>query len=122
MSEVGITISEKHGLNPSIEACFICGKDTGSILLFGRQKDDKEAPRRCVSGNICDKCKKAIDDGYVALIEARMTSNGPERLGRYAFIKRESINREAIGNNNIAYCDTQTMDEIEKASTIKDQR
>lgn len=117
----GITISEKHGLNPSIEACFICGKDTGSILLLGKLTGDKEAPKRCVSGNICDKCKKAIDNGYVALIEARMTGNGPERLERYAFIKREAINQEAIGNNNIAYCDTQTMDEIEKALTEKDQ-
>ena len=120
MSKKGITISEKHGLNPSIEVCFICGKDTGNILLFGKQKDDKEAPMRCVSGEICDKCKKAINDGYVALIEARITSNGPERLGRYAFVKRESINQEAIGNNNVAYCNTQTMDEIEKALTIND--
>lgn len=117
MSEKEITISEKHGLNPSLEVCFICGEDTGSILLFGKQKGDKKAPERCVSGNICDKCKKAINDGYVALIEARMTGNGPERLGRYVFIKREAINREAIGNNNIAYCDTRTMDEIEKALT-----
>lgn len=118
---MSITLSEKHGLNPSIEVCFICGEDTGSLLLFGRQVGDEEAPRRCVSGNLCDKCKEAIKDGYVALIEAIMTSNGPKRLGRYVFIKRECINQEAIGDNNIAYCDTRTMDKIEKALTEKDQ-
>lgn len=39
----GIRVSEKHGVNPSITICPICGKETG-IALLGKLKGDKEAP------------------------------------------------------------------------------
>lgn len=41
----GIRVSEKHGVNPSITICPICGKET-SIALLGKLKGDKEAPRK----------------------------------------------------------------------------
>lgn len=31
-----IPVSEKHGINPCMEICARCGKDTGSLLLAGR--------------------------------------------------------------------------------------
>lgn len=39
----GITLSKKHGLNPSVMVCPICGKEE-SIAMLGYIKGDKEAP------------------------------------------------------------------------------
>lgn len=50
----GIRLSEKHGVNPSITVCPICGKETG-IALLGKLKGDEEAPRKII-GDICDDC------------------------------------------------------------------
>lgn len=57
MSDEGIILSEKHGVNPSLLCCALCGKDIG-IALMGRLKGDVEAPKRCCDGRICDDCKK----------------------------------------------------------------
>lgn len=40
----GVTLSKKHGLNPSMTVCPICGKAEG-IALLGHIKGDEEAPR-----------------------------------------------------------------------------
>lgn len=40
MSE-NIRLSEKHGVNPSITICPICGKET-DIALLGKLKGDKK--------------------------------------------------------------------------------
>lgn len=40
-----IIFSEKHGVNPSITVCPICGKEIG-IALLGKLKRDEEAPRK----------------------------------------------------------------------------
>lgn len=51
----GIILSEKHGVNPSIEICTICQKDMG-IIMFGKLKDDAEAPKQICLGHLCDDC------------------------------------------------------------------
>lgn len=61
MSDKGIILSEKHGVNPSLLCCALCGKDIG-IALMGRLKGDVEAPKRCCDGRICDDCKKSLED------------------------------------------------------------
>lgn len=40
----GVTLSKKHGLNPSMAVCPICGK-AESVALLGHIKGDEEAPR-----------------------------------------------------------------------------
>lgn len=57
----GIKLSEKHGLNPSIECCLLCGKEMG-IVLFGKLKGDAEAPKKVCTGSICDDCKKNLEE------------------------------------------------------------
>lgn len=65
----GIPISPKHGVNPSIDICFFCGGETGSIILNGKMRGDIEAPKYTVSSYTpCQKCQKCIDEG-VGLIE-----------------------------------------------------
>ena len=51
-------------VNPSIDTCFICGKET-SIVLFGTAYKDEngktaKAPMRTCTGDICDNCKKKL--------------------------------------------------------------
>ena len=58
----GIYLSEKHGVNPSLLTCMICGKDSG-LALLGRCKNDEQAPRHMCDSEPCDNCKKDID-GY----------------------------------------------------------
>lgn len=58
----GIRLSEKHGVNPSLIVCMLCGKETGAIALLGKLKGDAEAPKYIHTGDICDNCKKKLED------------------------------------------------------------
>lgn len=94
----GITISPKHGFNPSIVICPVCGKNT-SIALFGRLKGDAEAPKQ-IEGDLCDECKKK----YVTIIEVESERNR-KSTGRRVYIPKESINIEC--KDNIALMTTE---------------
>ena len=83
----GITLSPKHGLNPSIVICPVCKKDT-SIALFGRLKGDAEAPKT-VEGELCDDCKKK----YITIVEVESETN-KRGTGRCAYVPKEAINVE----------------------------
>lgn len=88
-----IELSKKHGLNPSILHCFICGKETG-IALMGRLKGDAEAPRDVSNPNeICDDCRKMIDAGNKFFMEVKDNTDehNPERTGRYVCIKGSAL-------------------------------
>lgn len=77
-SKDNIKLHPKYGLNPSVEVCFWCGKETNAIILFGGEIKE-EAPRT-VTGSYepCDKCSKKWELGFV-LIEA---SNKPNIEGQ----------------------------------------
>ena len=83
----GITLSPKHGVNPSIVICPICKKDT-SIALFGRLKGDAEAPKR-IEGELCDDCKKK----YITIVEVESETNR-RGTGRYVYVPKEAVNVE----------------------------
>lgn len=57
----GIVLHPEHGLNPSIELCIVCGEEMGIALLGNNIKG--QAPHHICTGEICDNCKKIIDDG-----------------------------------------------------------
>ena len=82
-----ITLSPKHGLNPSIVICPICKRET-SIALFGRLRGDAEAPMK-VEGELCDECKKK----YITIIEVESEANR-KGTGRCAYIPKEAVNIE----------------------------
>ena len=53
MSNAGIKLSPKHGLNPTIPVCFWCGEERNEVALLGhsgdgRKHEDFEAPRHMV--------------------------------------------------------------------------
>ena len=62
----GIRVSEKHGVNPSITICPICGKETG-IALLGKLKGDKEAPMRMLS-DPCDDCVSKLGNDKIYIL------------------------------------------------------
>ena len=96
-----IYLSEKHGVNPSIEQCFFCGKDKG-LILFGRLPDDKEAPRKvCVGPEPCTDCAEIMEKG-VLFISVKDGSSGdnPPRTGRLVGLREEAV-KEIIVNEDM---------------------
>lgn len=111
MKEKGITLSEKHGVNPSITHCECCGKETG-IALFGRLKGDREAPRDVYAG-LCDDCEKVIKQGGVLIIEVRDGEKGPDpyRTGRIVGCTKDFKERFEI-KANIVYMEESMFSQL----------
>ncbi len=99
----GITLSEKHGVNPTLPVCFWCGEENGTVALLGRLPGDIEAPRHPVLDyDPCDECRENFALG-IALIECtEYNSNNlppiqetPQLFptGRLLVIKPEAVSR-----------------------------
>lgn len=88
-----ITLSPKHGVNPSITHCECCGKELG-LALFGKLKGDEEAPKDVFMG-LCDDCQKVVDAGGLMIIEVRdgEKSPNPYRTGRLVGITKDAKER-----------------------------
>lgn len=82
----GIRISEKHGVNPSITVCPICGKETG-IALLGKLKGDKEAPMRMLS-DPCDDCVSKLGNDKIYILAIDDQGYGTKGI----IIKRSALN------------------------------
>jgi hypothetical protein len=82
---MSIRLSPKHGLNPSLVVCPICGEPT-SIALLGRLKKDAEAPHYIKDVHLCDKCKQK----YITLIIVESKEN-PIETGEITYILRENV-------------------------------
>lgn len=65
--EKSIKLSEKHGVNPSMLCCPVCGKEYG-IALLGKLKGDVEAPMRIIGNELCDDCKMKAGQDKVYLL------------------------------------------------------
>lgn len=82
----GIRVSEKHGVNPSITICPICGKETG-IALLGKLKGDKEAPMRMLS-DPCDDCISKLGNDKIYIFAINDQEYGTKAI----IIKRSALN------------------------------
>ena len=99
MSKDSITLSPKHGVNPSILHCQCCGKEYG-IGLAGRLKGDAEAPKDVMYG-FCDDCQKVIDQGGVMIVEVadgegEKNPKNPYRTGRIVGCSKQYKERNNI--------------------------
>lgn len=66
--EEGIILSEKYGVNATLVKCWLCGKDTGELVLLGKLPNDEKAPPYVIQkGHICKNCEKAMEDGQAIL-------------------------------------------------------
>lgn len=102
-----ILLSEKHGVNPSIDCCFYCGKEVG-IALLGKLPDDAEAPRTvCTSIEPCDECKEKYKD-YCLVVERDYDA---PPTGRWVPIPKTQIVEE-MRNNPIMFMTVESFNQI----------
>lgn len=85
----GITISPKHGVNPSVLHCICCGSTYG-VAMLGKLKGDAEAPKDIWDG-LCKDCQGVIDQGGTMFIEVKdgETGKNPYRTGRIIGVSKE---------------------------------
>lgn len=114
----GIRLSKKYGVNPSVETCHICGKEMGVVMFGASYKDENgkpaEAPHKICLGNICDDCKKVIEDGGVFFIEVRdgESGNNPYRTGRIIAVKESAIKNVLKGYNKVNYVEHNVWEKL----------
>lgn len=94
--EKSIVVSPKHGVNPSMCRCTICGKTYG-VALLGKLKGDAEAPKEVFEG-LCGDCQGVMDKGGVIILEVRdgETGDNPYRTGRLIGLSKEFKERNHI--------------------------
>lgn len=71
---MGVKLSKKHGVNPTIPLCFWCWEEKNEVVLLGKLPNDMEAPKHMwIPGDYepCEKCKEIWDKG-IAVIEASL--------------------------------------------------
>ena len=90
---MSLRLSEKHGVNPAVEQCFVCLEDFG-VILFGEMKGDVKAPHRVCTGNVCETCQEHMKQGIV-LISVRPGSDrtNPYRTGGWCVVREEMVKR-----------------------------
>ena len=108
---MNLKLSEKHGLNPSITKCWICGNDIG-IVLLGRLPNDVEAPMSACYGDICDKCGKDLElaDLLIEVKDGTERSN-PYRTGYVVGIRKGIIDANKL-YNGIGFVEQSMLKEI----------
>jgi len=135
-------LSSNYGVNPSIDCCFVCGKDTG-LVLFGRvpaskaekffgkngreSKDGEvEAPLKVVSSKVpCDECKDLMTNGIILIsVDEKLSTDkqNPYRTGGWVVVKELYIKRiitttnkeilENILNTRIAFIPDEVWDAL----------
>ena len=140
-----IRVSPKHGVNPSIGVCFICGKDDGTVVLPGvlHRKDDRgvviehdvEAPRRaCWSKEPCPNCKGLMQEGVVLIsVDPKKSDNkeDPYRSGGWvvvseAYVKRIFNVHDVLLRVRMGFLEDEVWDKLglprptaEKVETVK---
>ena len=86
-----LLLVKKHGLNPSMVICPICGKEE-SVAILGYIKGDKEAPRY-IQGDICDECKARVADNKCFVISV----GEDQRLKRYTIVSKDIFTQKVEG-------------------------
>lgn len=111
MEKDSITLSPKHGVNPSVLHCICCGEDYG-IALLGKLKNDEEAPHNIYQG-LCHKCQSVIDQDGALIIEVKdgESGNNPYRTGRYVGVSKDFRERNSI-ESHIVYMEHSSFDKV----------
>lgn len=97
MTNEGIILSEKHGVNLSLEVCALCGKEMG-IIMFGKLKDDVEAPKKSCLGHICDECATKFKKAHQRVL-MEVSELGP--TGKYCIISEDNLNPKVLESDDI---------------------
>lgn len=92
---MSLRLSDKYGVNPAVEQCFVCLGDKG-LVLFGRLKGDVEAPRKvCIDNEPCEECKNLMAQGviFISVRDNDAGSANPHRTGGWVVIRDEAVER-----------------------------
>ena len=90
----GIRLSPKHGVNPSLGLCWICGETNGEVILAGHLKDDVEAPRQGVwDRHPCSTCTEWMRQGVILIRVKDGSQDEPFRLGSLSVLKDSAVAR-----------------------------
>jgi hypothetical protein len=90
-----IRLSGKHGVNPALLVCFLCGKETG-VALLGLLKGDAEAPRRMCDPEPCNECKDLMERGVILIsVDESKTTDpaNPYRTGGWVVLRDTAVAR-----------------------------
>ena len=106
-----VYLSPRHGVNPSLDVCFLCQEPRG-LVLFGRMgtsvqkalganysemRNDPEAPRKLTMDmEPCDKCKGYMEKGIILIsVDEKLTEDmkNPYRTGGWCVVKEEAVRR-----------------------------
>lgn len=90
--EEKITLSEKHGVNPTMDLCMICG-EVHQIILLGKLPNDEEAPKQVCTGQICNKCIKQLEEGKERLY---IEYNEDKPTGRYIKVPDDYLDSDYL--------------------------
>ena len=122
MGKCSITLSPKHGVNPSMGVCYYCGKDDGTIMLPGRMKGDREAPRRAVwSKEPCKECEGYMVQGVILIsVQPGPPSSNPYRTGGWVVVREDAVRRMITATELLAqvlkcrwaFVDDETWDKV----------
>lgn len=102
-----LRLSEKHGVNPCIAECYICGKAKNEIILTGKQgerwaremgRESGEMPMQAVFDiNPCEECKQL----GIAFIEMSHQARDATPTGRRCLLKEEAVRRMLKPNQTL---------------------
>ena len=84
-------LSKEHGLNPTISACIICGKDKNEIILLGAAYKGKAPMKMVTNLEPCDECKEKYLKNGIMLAEATDFDRKP--TGSISVITEEAFMR-----------------------------
>jgi len=103
---MGVKISDKHGVNPSVSQCFYCMGDKNEVILFGKLKGDAEAPRKaCIDMEPCEECAGHMEAGIILVsVDKHKTDDieNPYRSGGWVVVKDEAVQRWGIDSGDEA--------------------
>lgn len=94
---MSIRLSPKHGLNPSLSVCYLCGEDKNELIIPGLLRGDAEAPRKAIwNREPCDQCKNYMASGIIFIgVTGPEVKENPfsNRTGRFCVIREEAVRR-----------------------------
>ena len=93
-----IRLSPKHGVNPSMSRCYMCGGPKNELILAGRLRgpNDKEAPRSAVwNMEPCDQCAHYMKIGVIliSIRDGEPQTRDPYRTGKFAVVTEDFCKR-----------------------------
>lgn len=100
----GVRLHPKHGVNPCLDLCFLCGEPRGVALLGAASKritGQDEAPHGGVAFDPepCDKCKGYMQQGviFIGVDEDRTTDpENPYRTGEFLVMSDSWVERNVL--------------------------